>query len=150
MTAGRIPSRRSSPLSITTTMPVLRPGASPAESIAMTTATTICITKATGISAAHRHTIIVREAHDRHGRFQITLVDGSTLPASRTPILSAARFLLSEGANPDAVIEMRHASTPGAVALSGRLGTAAKLEVHEGQTSGPRFCKWRPPPQDRG
>jgi len=116
----------------------------------MSTATITRTSTSTGISAAHRYVIVVREADDRHGRFEIGLADGSTLPASRTPILTAARYLMGEGANPDAVIEMRHASTPGAVAMSGRLGTAAKLDVREDQASGPRFCKWRPPPQNRG
>jgi hypothetical protein len=105
---------------------------------------------AVGLASIDRHVITVRETSDRHGRFEIILPDGSTLPASRTPLLSAARYLIGEGANPDAVIEMRHASTPGVVAISARLGTAAKLDVREDQTSGPRFCKWRPPPQDRG
>lgn len=96
-----------------------------------------------------RHRIIIREADDRHGRFEVLLPDGSTLPASRTPLLSAARYLLGEGADPSAVVEMRHASRPDTVAAFGRVGALAKLDVREDQTSGPRFCKWRPPPQDR-
>lgn len=95
------------------------------------------------------HRITVREADDRHGRFEILLSDGSTLPASRTPLLAAARYLLSEGANPSAVVEMRHAGRPDTVAAFGRVGALAKLDVREDRTCGPRFCKWRPPPQDR-
>lgn len=101
-------------------------------------------------SAAGRHRITVREANDRHGRFEISLADGSSLPASRAPMLAAARYLLGEGANPDAIIEMRHASRPDTVAAFGKVGALAKLDVREDQSSGPRFCKWRPPPQDRG
>ncbi|MCJ9700149.1 hypothetical protein [Bradyrhizobium sp. SHOUNA76] len=97
-----------------------------------------------------RHRITVREADDRHGRFEITLADGSALPASRTPLLSAARYLLGEGVNPSAVVEMRHASRPDTVAAFGKVGALAKFDVREDQTSGPRFCRWRPPPQDRG
>lgn len=102
------------------------------------------------IATAVRHRINIREADDRHGRFEITLAGGSTLPASRTPLLSAARYLLGEGADPCAVVEMRHAGRPDTVAAFGRVGALAKLDVREDQTSGPRFCKWRPPPQDRG
>lgn len=61
---------------------------------------------------AGRHRITVREADDRHGRFEMLLPDGVTLPASRTPLLVAARYLLSEGADPSAVVEMRHAGRP--------------------------------------
>ncbi|UPK32143.1 hypothetical protein IVB18_28035 [Bradyrhizobium sp. 186] len=100
-------------------------------------------------SAASRHRIIVREANDRHGRFEISLADGSTLPASRAPMLAAARYLLGEGANPSAVVEMVHATRPDTVAAFGKIGSLAKLDVREDQTSEPRFCKWRPPPQDR-
>ncbi|MGY3342035.1 MULTISPECIES: hypothetical protein [unclassified Bradyrhizobium] len=105
---------------------------------------------ADNIAAISRHCITIRETDDRHGRFETTLADGSTLPASRTPLLSAARYLLGEGANPSAVVEMRHSSRPDTVAAFGKVGALAKLDVREDQTSGPRFCKWRPPPQDRG
>ncbi|QPF85510.1 hypothetical protein IC762_04030 [Bradyrhizobium genosp. L] len=100
-------------------------------------------------STTGRYRVAIREADDRRGRFEISLPDGSTLPASRTPLLSVARYLLSEGANPSAVVEMRHASRPDTVAAFGKIGALAKLDVREDQTSGPRFCKWRPPPQDR-
>lgn len=112
------------------------------------TATIAHITTTAGtISAAVRHVVTVREASGRHGRFEIVLPNGNhpSLRASRTPFLTAARYLLAEGANPDAVIEMRHAARPDVIALSGRLGTVAKLDVHEGP-NGPRFHKWRPPP----
>lgn len=105
---------------------------------------------ANNIGAASRHRITIREADDRHGRFEVTLTDGSTLPASRKPLLSAARYLLSEGADPSTVVEMRHASRPDTVAAFGKLGALAKLDVREDQINGPRFCRWRPLPQDRG
>ncbi|MGY4333577.1 hypothetical protein ACVWWG_007994 [Bradyrhizobium sp. LB7.2] len=101
--------------------------------------------KATGC-----HRVTIREADDRHGRFEILLSDGVTLPASRTPLLAAARYLLSEGVNPSAVVEMRHAGRADVVAAFGRVDALAKLDVREDHTSGPRFCKWRPPPQNRG
>ncbi|MBR1325732.1 hypothetical protein [Bradyrhizobium ottawaense] len=111
---------------------------------------TTTIERSTGSApSAGRHRVTVREADDRHGRFEILLPDGATLPASRTPLLAAARYLLSEGVNPSAVVEMRHASRPDVVAAFGKVGALAKLDVREDQTSGPRFCRWRPPPQDR-
>jgi hypothetical protein len=119
-------------------------GAPLAESIAMTTDTIARASKTVDLASIDRHVITVRETSDRHGRFEIILADGSALPASRTPILSSARHLIGEGANPAATIEMRHASTPGAVAMSGRLGAAAKLEVREDRSDGPAFVKWRP------
>src|SRR5882724_8857109 len=109
------------------------------------TTTTLDRCPASDISTAVRHLITVREAADRRGRFEIELADGSKLPASRTPLLSAARFLIGEGANPDAVIEMRHASKPGMIGMSGRIGTVAKIGVHEGPNV-PRFRRWTPPP----
>ncbi|MCA1397464.1 hypothetical protein [Bradyrhizobium sp. BRP56] len=111
---------------------------------------TTTIERSTGNApGAGRHRITVREADDRHGRFEIMLPGGATLPASRTPLLAAARYLLSEGVNPSAVVEMRHAGRPDTVAAFGKVGALAKVDVREDQTSGPRFCKWRPPPQDR-
>jgi hypothetical protein len=97
------------------------------------------------ISTVAHHVVTIFEADDRHGRFEIKLADGSTLPASRTPLLAAARYLIGEGANPDALIEMCHASKPDVVAMSGRIGTFAKLDVHE-TPNGPRFRRWEPPP----
>ena len=98
------------------------------------------------ISTVARHVVIVREAADRHGRFEIELADGSTLPASRTPLLSAARFLIGEGANPDALIEMRHATKLVVVAMSGRIGELAKLTIEETSKTGPIFRRWKPAP----
>lgn len=110
------------------------------------TGKTATIAPAADISSTACHTITVRETFERHGRFEIELVDGSTLPASRTPLLSAARHLMRERANPKAVIEMRHAGKPDVIALSARISAAAKLCVYEDQESGPRFRKWRPMP----
>lgn len=98
-----------------------------------------------GISTISHHVVIVREAFRRHGRFEISLAGSSALSASRTPLLSAARHLLGEGADPSSVIELRHAGNPDVIALSGRLGSVAKLDVHEGP-NGPRFRRWTPPP----
>ncbi|MGY0572406.1 hypothetical protein ACTGJ9_016120 [Bradyrhizobium sp. RDM12] len=101
------------------------------------------------VATTSRHRINIQETDDRHGRFQIEMADGATLPASRTPLLSAARFLLGEGADPSAVLEMRYAGRSDTVAAFGKVGVLAKLDVREDQTNGPRFCRWRPPPQDR-
>ncbi|MBR0749101.1 hypothetical protein JQ582_34740 [Bradyrhizobium japonicum] len=111
---------------------------------------TIATIATSNVSTIGRHRVTIREADDRHGRFEILLPDGVTLPASRTPLLAAARYLLREGADPSAAVEMRHASRPDTIAAYGRVGALAKLDVREDQTSGPRFCKWRPPPQNWG
>jgi hypothetical protein len=97
-----------------------------------------------GVSTITRHVITVRETSNRHGLFEIALADGPTLPASRTPLLSAARYLISAGASPDAVIEMRHAARPDVTALSGKIGAAAKLTVREDRKRGPSFEQYKP------
>lgn len=132
-------------------MPVYRPAAAGTGRRYCYMSTTTIERPTGNAPTTDQYRVTVRETDDRHGRFEILLPDdGVTLPASRTPLLAAARYLLGEAANPSAVVEMRHASRPDAVAAFGKVGALAKLDVREDQTSGPNFCKWRPPPQDRG
>jgi hypothetical protein len=62
------------------------------------------------------------------------------LCTSRQPFLDSARVLVAEGLDPDSTITMRHAGSA-TVALTARLGVAARLQVNE---DGPRFGAWRP------
>jgi hypothetical protein len=70
-------------------------------------------------------------------------LDDRLLCTSRQPFLDAARVLVSEGLDPDAVLSVRHAGSA-VVALSARLGVAAKLTVNE---SGTRFVVWKAHPR---
>jgi hypothetical protein len=66
-------------------------------------------------------------------------------PPTKTPLLSAARALLEDGADPGTKIEMVHADKPDIVALRSTLGTAAGLTVQE-TGNAPSFRKWQPFP----
>lgn len=46
-----------------------------------------------------------------------------------TPHAYLGSLLLSEGASPSTVVEMRHGSRPDTVSVFGRVGTLAKLNV---------------------
>ena len=68
---------------------------------------------------------------------------GDTLVCiSKTPLLSAARVLLSEGATAETPITMRHhgAAYP---SLTSTVGKAALLAVRETETEGPLFVTYR-------
>ncbi len=65
---------------------------------------------------------------------------------SRQPLLDAARVLVAEGLDPDSVIVMRHAGS-GTVALSSKLGVAARLTVREDKTA---LTSWKARPRDAG
>jgi hypothetical protein len=72
-----------------------------------------------------------------------TLAGREIVSASRTPFLTAARFLLAEGVSRATIIEMRR---PGAVTwdLRAPIGVAAGLDVREGPY-GPKFVCYREP-----
>ncbi len=74
-------------------------------------------------------------------RFSARL-DGRLLVTSRVPFCDAARALMAEGADPDAVITMRHAGSE-VDALRARLSIAAGLTVREDR-GGPEFVRHRP------
>ena len=84
-------------------------------------------------------TIIVSPAG--RGNF-VAHLDGRQLcNATRSPFLTAARQLLSEGVDPDTKIIMRHAGSD-TDCLTSTIGKAAKLCVLEGQGP-PRFARNR-------
>jgi Fe2+ transport system protein FeoA len=77
------------------------------------------------------------------GRYAAALADGRTIVrSSRTPLLDAARRLLELGADPDAIITMRHAGSE-IDSLRARIGVAAGLAVREDR-GGPEFVRHRP------
>jgi hypothetical protein len=81
----------------------------------------------------HDPLIIVSACRPSH-LFEARLADG-VLCVSRQPLLDAARILLAERCDPDTAITMRHAGRD-TIALSAKLGVAAKLTVDE---SGPHL-----------
>ena len=87
-------------------------------------------------------TLIISPSN-RHGSFAVTLDDGRSL-TSRQPLLDAARVLLADGENPNAILEMRWANNPGTVAASCRIGSAGKLSVRENRQAGPVFGRYEP------
>ncbi|MGY4333556.1 hypothetical protein ACVWWG_007973 [Bradyrhizobium sp. LB7.2] len=106
----------------------------------------------TDILAIRHYRVSVRETDERRGRFETIFrgrINFARIPHAASVSSSLPAHLLSEGANPDAIVEMRHASRPDTVAAFGKVGALAKIDFREDQTSGPRFCKWRPPPQGR-
>jgi hypothetical protein len=72
------------------------------------------------------------------GLFEARL-DDRLLCTSRQPFLDAARVLVSEGLDPDAVLSVRHAGS-GTVALTAKLSVAVRLTVDESKTS---FRPWK-------
>jgi hypothetical protein len=63
------------------------------------------------------------------------------LATSRMPFFDSARKLLEVGADPNDLLVMRHQGS-GTASLRARIGTAAKLAVHE-TNAGPRHTPWR-------
>jgi hypothetical protein len=74
---------------------------------------------------------------DRRGRYRVYFGPRMLVAGTRTPLLDCARELIRLGADPDAIVVMRHAGTSND-ALRARLGTAAGLTVDEGR------CRFRP------
>lgn len=71
------------------------------------------------------------------GRYLASIGDRILVTNTRTPLLCAARALVSEGIDPATTIAMRRATGP--IAMTGRVGTLAGLTVHEAET--PRFVR---------
>jgi hypothetical protein len=74
--------------------------------------------------------VITMAALDRLGRYRTYLGARLLVAGTRMPLLDAARELIRLGADPDAIVAMRHAGA-GHDALRTRLGTAAGLTVDE-------------------
>jgi hypothetical protein len=85
--------------------------------------------------------IITVEPVDRLAHFRVRLGERLLLDGSRQPMCDAARILIAEGANPDAVLAMRHAGHADD-ALRAKLGAAAGLVVEE-HPAGVRFARYR-------
>jgi hypothetical protein len=90
-------------------------------------------------------TITVSACRPRAHLFEASLA-GRVLGVSRQPLLDAARVLLAEGHDPHTILAMRHAGSD-TIALSAKLGAAAKLTVDEGS---PYFRAWRAMPPREG
>lgn len=73
-----------------------------------------------------------------------THLNGQHLCDSATPFFSSARALMREGADPEAILVMRHEGSE-VVALTGKLHLAAKLTVTEDDTRGLRVTRYRDP-----
>ena len=76
-------------------------------------------------------------AHDYRGRLLVA--------SSRQPLPDSCRVLLSEGADPNAWVVMRHAGS-NTDALRTKVGIGAKLTVEDGPDGRPRFRPYRPYP----
>jgi hypothetical protein len=88
-------------------------------------------------------TIIVSPADG--GNF-VAHLDGRPLcNATRSPFLTAARQLLSEGVHPETKVIMRHAGSD-TDCLASTIGVAAKLSVKEDRGR-LRFVPWEPFPR---
>jgi hypothetical protein len=75
----------------------------------------------------------------REGHGFVAEMDGRRLcEPTDTPLLNAARVLLSEGFSPDEVVGMVHRGSD-EPALTARIGEAAKLTVKNDMRSGPVF-----------
>lgn len=79
------------------------------------------------------------------GRYAATLNGRTIVQGTRTPLLCSARALLAEGADSEAILGMRRATSP-TNAMTGRIDALAALTVHEGES--PRFTRYHPPPAE--
>jgi hypothetical protein len=68
--------------------------------------------------------------HGKHGKFAASLPNGERLVISVQPFIASARALLARGHDPETTLLMRHAGSE-TLALRGRIGAAALLEVEE-------------------
>ncbi|MFE1602338.1 hypothetical protein [Methylobacterium sp. ID0610] len=75
------------------------------------------------------------------GRYDVRLDDRTILNSARTPFLSAARKLLSEGIDPSTPLAMRHEGSD-AITLRSTVGIAAGLTVTENASVGPRLAPY--------
>lgn len=76
----------------------------------------------------------------------VATLNGELLPPSKTPLLSAARFLLRAGADPATELTMSRAD--GVISMRTTVGDAAKRSVSEPDDGAkpPRFVPYRPFP----
>jgi hypothetical protein len=100
----------------------------------------------TSPNAVGRQLAITIEPHGRHGKFAARLLDGEIIAISVQPFIASARALLGRGYPADTLLLMRHRDSA-TVALKGRIGAVAPLEVRE-TGHGPRLVRTRkfPPP----
>jgi hypothetical protein len=93
--------------------------------------------------------IVVSPIGTSPGYFEARLATTNELlvKCSRQPFLDAARMLIDNGHDPNAVLLMKHAGSD-IVALKAPLAKAAKLGVEEGP-NGPRFVPFRTGPRTR-
>ncbi len=80
-------------------------------------------------------------AVDRAGMYEARH-EGRLLCRSATPFLDGARCLIARGFDPNETLAMLRTGKSEAD-LTGKLGEAAQLTVHEGRRQ-PRFVKYRP------
>jgi hypothetical protein len=78
------------------------------------------------------------------GYYAACLDDRVITKQTRTPLLTSARVLLSEGCDPATPIQMKHKGSD-IVALKSTIGRAATLSVRETATAGPLFVRHAPP-----
>jgi hypothetical protein len=101
------------------------------------------------------YSIYLAKQNEKEGREMITIVvssanadyfyatiDGKVVCKSRTPFLTAARYLLAHGTHSRSKIRMVHANNLEEISLLSTVGAAAKLTVEEGDKP-PRFRPWR-------
>jgi hypothetical protein len=93
--------------------------------------------------------IVVSPVRTSPGYFEARLATTNELlvKSARQPFLDAARMLIENGHDPNAVLLMNHAGAD-IVALKAPLAKAAKLGVEEGP-NGPRFVPFRTGPRIR-
>lgn len=94
---------------------------------------------------AERITITVRPRHFKPWMFEARLGD-RLLCVSETPLLTAARMLLSDGVDPATPIAMRHEGADHD-ALTSTVGVAAGRTVAQRDQKSPGFRSWRPRPE---
>jgi hypothetical protein len=82
---------------------------------------------------------------EARGFYHARLEDGRELGILKTPFLSAARVLLSEGVSPLEPLTMTHAGSD-MVCLRSTVGVAAALSLEESPTRGFRLYAYKPSP----
>lgn len=82
--------------------------------------------------------------HENRGTYDVWH-NGEKLPGrTRTPLLTSARYLIAQGVDPDATIEMVRRGSD-RVDMSARIGEAALLSVSEPpKGNAPHFVRYSP------
>jgi hypothetical protein len=75
---------------------------------------------------------------------------GLLLARTRLPLGEGARALLARGADPNALVTMRHGPSGADCFRPIRLGVAAQMTVSEPADRSAHFRKWRPGPETAG